>query len=323
MTKDRLKELQKPTPWPRVSYRKLSRQSRSQDQSSDTEDVVSPPCTTIQIDNSNESHVIEFLAQIDLIRLLIDKIDELAKEVKRIHMAMLEPIADQKLGQQLDDKTGDIKKLAYDISTKLKKMENTIELQTDAEKCSAQGRIKESQIFVLTRRFRNIMNQYNQDAILHRDRCKKAISRELEIAGTRKTDDELEELLESGYPGAYSFSVLMETNKAKQALNEIEARHRDITKIEHSIQELHGMFADLAILVTTQGEMIDNIEHNVLKTVNAISSAATEVEQARKKKEEAQKKKLLIITILIIIALLLILFISVYVFIQKKFFLRR
>lgn len=35
--------------------------------------------------------------------------------------------------------------------------------------------------------------------------------------------------------------------------------------------------------------MIDNIEHNVLKTVNAISTAATEVEQARKKKEEAQK----------------------------------
>lgn len=204
--------------------------------------------------------------QIDLIRLLIDKIDELAKEVKRIHMAMLEPIADQskiilniyiytaslrsfilELGQQLDDKTADIKKLAYDISTKLKsliflsfeyvfflmtlfylEMENMIELQTDAEKCSAQGRIKESQIFVLTRRFRNIMNQYNQDAIVHRDRCKKAISRELEIgslgisfffsiklfmfavlilAGTRKTDDELEELLESGYPGAYSFSV--------------------------------------------------------------------------------------------------------------------
>lgn len=44
----------------------------------------------------------------------------------------------------------------------------------------------------------------------------------------------------------------METNKAKQALNEIEARHRDITKIEHSIRELHGMFSDLAILVTTQ-----------------------------------------------------------------------
>lgn len=147
----------------------------------------------------------------------------------------------------MDDKTADIKKLAYDISTKLKsliflsfeyvfflmtlfylEMENMIELQTDAEKCSAQGRIKESQIFVLTRRFRNIMNQYNQDAIVHRDRCKKAISRELEIgslgisfffsiklfmfavlilAGTRKTDDELEELLESGYPGAYSFSV--------------------------------------------------------------------------------------------------------------------
>ena len=103
------------------------------------------------------------------------------------------------LGQQLDDKTADIKKLAYDIATKLKsehlpssecyfacscfrlEMENMIESQTDSEKASAQGRIKESQIFVLTRRFRDIMNQYNQEALAHRDRCKKAISRELEI----------------------------------------------------------------------------------------------------------------------------------------------
>ena len=35
--------------------------------------------------------------------------------------------------------------------------------------------------------------------------------------------------------------------------------------------------------------MIDNIEHNVLKTVDVIGTAVTEVEQARKKKEEAQK----------------------------------
>lgn len=35
--------------------------------------------------------------------------------------------------------------------------------------------------------------------------------------------------------------------------------------------------------------MIDNIEHNVLKTVDVIGNAVTEVEEARKKKEEAQK----------------------------------
>ena len=35
--------------------------------------------------------------------------------------------------------------------------------------------------------------------------------------------------------------------------------------------------------------MIDNIEHNVLKTVDVIGTAVTEVEQARKSKKEAQK----------------------------------
>jgi hypothetical protein len=73
----------------------------------------------------------------DLIRLLIDKIEELAKDIVIIHSKMvIEPIANPstnikiyssskiffrlELGQELDDKTADIKKLAYDVSTKLK-----------------------------------------------------------------------------------------------------------------------------------------------------------------------------------------------------------
>lgn len=45
---------------------------------------------------------------------------------------------------------------------------------------------------------------------------------------------------------------MLDIEKAKQVANEIEARHRDITKLETSIKELHAMFADLALLVTTQ-----------------------------------------------------------------------
>jgi hypothetical protein len=91
------------------------------------------------------------------------------------------------------------------------------------------------------------------------------------IAGTKKTNEELEEMLENGFPGTFSFSVnylfikfnfynsliiqiMIDIEKAKQAANEIEARHRDITKLETSISELHEMFLDLARLVSTQVE---------------------------------------------------------------------
>lgn len=46
---------------------------------------------------------------------------------------------------------------------------------------TAQWRIRESQIFVLSRRFRDMMIKYNQEVVLYRDKCKDAIVRELEL----------------------------------------------------------------------------------------------------------------------------------------------
>ena len=44
----------------------------------------------------------------------------------------------------------------------------------------------------------------------------------------------------------------METKVAKQTLADIEARHKDILKLEQSIKELHDMFMDMAMLVESQ-----------------------------------------------------------------------
>lgn len=44
----------------------------------------------------------------------------------------------------------------------------------------------------------------------------------------------------------------MESKISQQALNEIEARHKDIMRLESSIKELHDMFVDIAMLVENQ-----------------------------------------------------------------------
>ena len=58
--------------------------------------------------------------------------------------------------------------------------------QTDYDITSVYWRIRQSQIFVLTRQFRDTMIEYNKEAVLHRERCKKIISRELEICKLRQ-----------------------------------------------------------------------------------------------------------------------------------------
>lgn len=48
------------------------------------------------------------------------------------------------------------------------------------------------------------------------------------------------------------FLQIMDSKINQQALNEIEARHKDIMRLESSIKELHDMFVDIAMLVENQ-----------------------------------------------------------------------
>lgn len=48
------------------------------------------------------------------------------------------------------------------------------------------------------------------------------------------------------------FQIISDSQITRQALNEIESRHKDILQLESSIKELHDMFVDMAMLVETQ-----------------------------------------------------------------------
>lgn len=54
-------------------------------------------------------------------------------------------------------------------------------IHNDPDQNSAQRRIKESQLFVLSRRLRDIMMEYNRETVTHRDRCKKVIVEQLRL----------------------------------------------------------------------------------------------------------------------------------------------
>lgn len=49
---------------------------------------------------------------------------------------------------------------------------------------------------------------------------------------------------------------IVDAGVSKQALSEIESRHKDIVRLESSIKELHDMFVDIAMLVESQVQRI-------------------------------------------------------------------
>ncbi|MXQ98150.1 hypothetical protein E5288_WYG003935 [Bos mutus] len=244
-------------------------------------------------------------------RVNIDKISEHVEEAKRLYSVILSaPIPEPKTKDDLEQLTTEIKKRANNVRNKLKSMERHIE--EDEVQSSADLRIRKSQHSVLSRKFVEVMTKYNEAQVDFRERSKGRIQRQLEITGKKTTDEELEEMLESGNPAIFT-SGIIDSQISKQALSEIEGRHKDIVRLESSIKELHDMFMDIAMLVENQGEMLDNIELNVMHTVDHVEKAREETKRAVKYQGQARKKLVIIIVIVVVLLGILALIIGLSV----------
>merc|ERR1711997_1030040 len=113
--------------------------------------------------------------------------------------------------------------------------------------------------------------------------------------------------LEQGNPAVFTQGIIMDTAQAKQTLADIEARHADIIKLESSIKELHDMFMDMAMLVESQGEMIDRIEYHVERAVDYVQTATQDTKKALKYQSKARRKKIALFGCLLAVVAIVIL----------------
>lgn len=248
----------------------------------------------------------DFFREVEDIRELITRMQENVEEVKKTHSAILSaPQTDEKGKQHLEDMMADIKKSANRVRAKLKQLESGIEQLEQTNPMSAEFRIRKTQHSILSQNFVEVMTDYNKTQTDYRERCKARIQRQLEITGRSTTTEEVEEMLESGNPAIFTQGIMTDTQQAKQTLADIEARHADIIKLESSIRELHDMFMDMAMLVESQGEMIDRIEFHVSGALEYVEEAVKDTKKAMEYQRKARRKQICI-AICILIVLMII-----------------
>uniref|UniRef100_A0A8B9P9P9 Syntaxin-2 n=1 Tax=Apteryx owenii TaxID=8824 RepID=A0A8B9P9P9_APTOW len=248
----------------------------------------------------------DFFQQVEELRNNIAKIAQNVEEVKKQHSIILSaPNPEGRTKEELEELNEEIKKTANKIRAKLKTIEQSFDQGENANRTSVDLRIRKTQHSVLARKFVEVMTEYNETQILFRERSKGRIQRQLEITGKTTTDEELEEMLESGNPSIFTSDIISDSQITRQALNEIESRHKDIMKLESSIRELHEMFMDMAMFVETQGEMINNIEKNVMNASDYVEHAKEETKKAVKYQSKARRKVMFIIICVTVLLLIL------------------
>ncbi|XP_053212911.1 syntaxin-1A-like, partial [Panonychus citri] len=246
-----------------------------------------------------------FFNEVTIIQETLDHLCSQIEEMKKFSAAIASPL-NESGDEDLEALMSSIKKSATKIKNKLKDIENSMISMEGVDKSSALYRIRFTQHSALSKRFADIMHQYNNAQIEYREKCKQVIKAQLEVTGNSTTDEGLEELLESKDPEIFTQRILADSKAAKQTLADITARHADIIKLEKSIKELHDLFLDMAVLVDSQGDMVDRIEHQVVETKNYVAKANEETAKAVIYHKKARRKKTVIYLCLIIILIVII-----------------
>ncbi|XP_060636156.1 syntaxin-4 isoform X1 [Anolis sagrei] len=241
----------------------------------------------------------------EALRTLENKVKELEKKQATI---LATPLPEDSMKQSLQTLRDEIKELSKDIRARLKKIEPKKD-EEDENRNSVNTRMKRTQHGILSQQFLDLINKCNSIQSEYRDRNLERIKRQLQITDNRVvSDEELDQMLESGQTEVFVSNIMKDTQVTKQALNEIETRHSEILKLERSIQELHEMFMYLATEVELQGEMIDRIEKNILDSEDYVKKGQVHLFKAQENQKKARRKKFMIaicltITLAIIITI--------------------
>ncbi|XP_022647563.1 syntaxin-like [Varroa jacobsoni] len=269
---------------------------------------------TIEIENNNQVMVDQlgdFRKKAQQVQDDLDRMRERTDHVKDIHAEILSSPDGGDRNNELEDVMAEVKRLASRIQGALKMIKQKAEEAINENPTSAVSRMKLIQQQTLSKTFVDIMMDYNHAQMEYRERCKDRIKRQLFITGQSTTDEKLEEIIESGNVDVFTQGTIMKTAKAKEALADVQARHKDILQLEKSIRELRDMFLEMAVLVEGQGEMVNRIEYNVANARDFVEQAKKETAQAVEYQKAALKKKFWLIAIGLSILLIIIIIIFV------------
>ncbi|CAN1247246.1 Syntaxin-related protein KNOLLE [Linum grandiflorum] len=79
-----------------------------------------------------------------------------------------------------------------------------------------------------------------------------------------------------------------------------------VVEIEKSLLELHQVFMDMAVMVETQGEKLDDIEHHVLNASHYVKDGTKELKTAKEYQRSGRKWMCIGVILLLLIVLLIV-----------------
>jgi len=243
-----------------------------------------------------------FLSRVEVTSSDIEKVAANVEELKQTQTLLLnEPSQSEREKHLVQQGTlvHNNKVLGKLLHKAIKEERQRLDKMEASGKGGSELQVRKTQVAAVTKRYMEVWTQYNTTQMEFREKNKKMLLRNIQITDPNSniSTEELEAKLDAGDLTVLS-SIIKENHQAKEELQQLETRHKEIVRLEKGITEVHEMFLDLSRMVELQGEQVDRIDLGIGQAVDYVEQGRDQLRQAEGKKRSARRKKFILAGIL-------------------------
>merc|ERR1712154_706419 len=236
----------------------------------------------------------------DTLKSNIRKIEQNARAIKRLserYNSSTEKQQNQAIMQELDDIMSRNSSITRQIKQQLVAEKAANDEYIKGHKGSSVGQWRVNQLNSCTRRFKSSSLEFSTELNTFNATLRNKQKRHIDILDDNKLSEQEKEEMVNDYDRAEAF--------IQEQFQMVEASDALIDRLA----ELEEMWMELNVLVTEQGEMLDQISRNVEETRDYVKSATKHLQKAEEKQKCSRKLQLwaccccLVILVILLIAL--------------------
>lgn len=261
--------------------------------------------------NSSEQGFEGFFTQVQDIEKQIDKLSQLLKSLQDANAeskTVLQVAVMKELKIRMEKDIDEVLRVARSVKSKLEELDKDNLANRKKPGCgkgSSVDRSRTATTVGLRNKLKERMNKFQALRETIQKEYREILERRVyTVTGTHADEETIDRLIETGNGEQIFAKAIQEQGRGQiiDTLAEIQERHDVVREIERKLLELQQIFLDMAVLVDAQGEMLDNIESEVGKADEYVTSGVGQLVKA--KRLQRNTRKWTCIGILILIAII-------------------
>lgn len=235
------------------------------------------PYLGVTREDVDDPYLAEFYQVIKLMRADLKQMDQNVTSLQQATNEKIHSIDGKRAGNQVDSLIDQINGAAQKLRAQLDRIgEHTktmeqVECTDDRIVFNIRGALM-SQYVLTMQRYQEIQTNYN-------DKSRDILITQVKLKNPNASEAEIQAKIDSGDTQQLQIASA-KLDMANESYNYVAARHKEILKLEKSLQEVHQLFVDMAALVDAQGEVIDRIAFRVANAKADVAIAKDELTEA-------------------------------------------